>query len=130
MGLIQDAIVLAQAGYSTTSSALDILLPLSGECNYLVWSEITSALDSVSAILWEQDQQVIDAFSKFQRQLVSSLAQEIGFDTLPTDDQDRIQLRVKILGAAARAEDPKRVNRDLISSLSMYTPREPITEVV
>ncbi|PLW07667.1 hypothetical protein PCASD_21723 [Puccinia coronata f. sp. avenae] len=96
MGLIQDAIVLAQAGYSTTSSALDILLPLSGECNYLVWSEITSALDSVSAILWEQDQQVIDAFSKFQRQLVSSLAQEIGFDTLPTDDQDRIQLSQNI----------------------------------
>ncbi|OAV91168.1 hypothetical protein PTTG_04695 [Puccinia triticina 1-1 BBBD Race 1] len=107
MGLIQDAIVLAQAGYSTTPSALDILFPLGGERNYLVWSEITSALDSVSAILWEEDQQVIDGFNKFQRQLVSSLAAEIGFDTLPTDDQDRIQLRVLILGAAARAEDPK-----------------------
>ncbi|KAH9466837.1 hypothetical protein MJO28_000551 [Puccinia striiformis f. sp. tritici] len=107
MGLIQDAIVLAQAGYSSTSSALDILFPLGGERNYLVWSEITSALDSVSSILWEEDQQVIDGFAKFQRQLVSSLAEEIGFDTLPTDDQDRIQLRVLILGAAARADDPK-----------------------
>ncbi|EFP74548.2 Aminopeptidase 2 mitochondrial [Puccinia graminis f. sp. tritici] len=107
MGLIQDAIVLAQAGYSSTSSALDILFPLGGERNYLVWSEITSALDSVSAILWEEGQQVIDGFNKFERQLVSSLAEEIGFDTLPTDDQDRIQLRVLILAAAARAEDPK-----------------------
>jgi aminopeptidase 2 len=107
MGLVQDAIVLAQAGYSSTSSALDILFPLGGERNYLVWSEITSALDSVSAILWEEGQEVIDGFNKFERQLVSSLAEEIGFDTLPTDDQDRIQLRVLILAAAARAEDPK-----------------------
>jgi len=110
MGLIQDAIILAQAGYSSTSSALDILFPLGGERNYLVWSEIYAALNSISAILWEQDQQVIEGFNKFQRQLVSSLAEEIGFDTLPTDDQDRIQLRVTILGAAALAKDPKVLN--------------------
>lgn len=107
MGLIQDAIVLAQAGYSSTSSALDILAPLGGERNYLVWSEITSALDSISNILWEEDAQVVEGFNKFQRTLVSPLAEEIGFETLSSDDQDRIQLRVKILGAAARAGDPK-----------------------
>lgn len=110
MGLIQDAIVLAQAGYSPTTSALDILHPLGGEKNYLVWSEITSALDSISNILWEQDQAVVDGFDKFQRKLVSKLAHEIGVDTLPTDTQDQIQLRVKILAAAARAGDEATLN--------------------
>ncbi|CAH7667912.1 hypothetical protein BY996DRAFT_4583678 [Phakopsora pachyrhizi] len=105
MGLIQDAVVLAQAGYSSTSCALDILHRLGGEKNHLVWSEISQALDSVSNILWEQDQEVTKGFDKFQRNLVSDLAKEIGFDTLSSDNEDRIQLRVKILGLAARSGD-------------------------
>ncbi|MBW0464711.1 hypothetical protein O181_004426 [Austropuccinia psidii MF-1] len=106
MGLIQDAFFLAQAGYSSTSSALDILHPLGEEKNHLVWSEIATALDSVSNILWEETQEVIDGFDGFQRKLVSKLANEIGFDNQASDNQDRIELRVKILAIAARSGDP------------------------
>ncbi|KAH9823958.1 alanyl aminopeptidase [Melampsora americana] len=108
MGLIQDAIELAQAGYSTTSTVLDFLKPLGSERNYLVWSEILTGTSAVAGILWEQDEKVVDSFDRFRLQLVEALAKDIGFEgSGPEETEDRIQLRVKILQAAAAAKDPK-----------------------
>ncbi|KAI9606987.1 hypothetical protein KEM48_001678 [Puccinia striiformis f. sp. tritici PST-130] len=100
MGLIQDAIVLAQAGYSSTSNHLS----LGFRFQYIMGGRSTS----------------YRRFAKFQRQLVSSLAEEIGFDTLPTDDQDRIQLRVLILGAAAEQMIPSRVLSEIKSRFAKF----------
>lgn len=108
MGLIQDAVQLAQAGYSPTSAALDILHKLGNETNYLVWSEILAGTSDVAGILWEQSDEITQGFDKFRRSLVSGLAKEIGFESLAAsgeESEDRIQLRVKILSAAATAKD-------------------------
>lgn len=111
MGLIQDAIELAQAGYSSTSTVLDFLKPLGSERNYLVWSEILTGTGAVAGILWEQDEKLVDSFDRFRLQLVQDLAKDIGFEgNGPEETEDRIQLRVKILQAAAAAKDPKSVS--------------------
>jgi aminopeptidase 2 len=61
MGLIQDAITLAKAGYGKTSGALNLLSKLSGETENLVWTEISSAIGSVGSVWWEQGDEVLDA---------------------------------------------------------------------
>jgi aminopeptidase 2 len=61
MGLVQDAITLAKAGYGTTSGTLNLLSKLSGESENLVWTEISSAVGDVASVWWEQSEEVRNA---------------------------------------------------------------------
>ncbi|KAG0149414.1 hypothetical protein CROQUDRAFT_74268 [Cronartium quercuum f. sp. fusiforme G11] len=105
MGLIQDGFELAQSGHGSTVAALELVRPLAREPSYLVWSEILAGASAVAGLLWEQAPKVVDGFDAFRRTLVGPLAKQIGFEPVPGEGEDQIQLRVKVLSAAAAAKD-------------------------
>lgn len=61
MGLINDAKILAKAGYSKTSGALNLISNFSEEKEYLVWDQIVGTLSSISTTWWEQGEEVSEA---------------------------------------------------------------------
>lgn len=61
MGLINDAKTLAKAGHGKTSGALNLISKFSGEKEHLVWSELVSAISSISNVWWEQGDDVASA---------------------------------------------------------------------
>jgi len=68
MGLVQDATVLAKAGYGKTSAALTLLSKMASEKESLVWTEISGALNDVSSAWWEQPQEVRDGYVSILKQ--------------------------------------------------------------
>ncbi|KAG8895964.1 Aminopeptidase 2 mitochondrial, partial [Tulasnella sp. 417] len=99
MGLVSDAMILAKAGISQTSTALDLIQSLKNEkeCNQL---------QKLEKILWEQPEEVRDDFDAFRRALIKPLVDELGYEYSPDDSADTIQLRTLVIAAAADAKDP------------------------
>ncbi|KIO32561.1 hypothetical protein M407DRAFT_213745 [Tulasnella calospora MUT 4182] len=113
MGLVSDALILAKAGISQTSAALDLIKSLKSEKEYLVWSAIDSQLGKLTKILWEQPEEVRDDFNAFRRSLMRPLVDKLGYEYSPDDSADTIQLRTLAIAAAAGAKDP-----DVIAQLA------------
>ncbi|KAG9049074.1 Aminopeptidase 2 mitochondrial [Tulasnella sp. UAMH 9824] len=105
MGLVSDALILAKAGISQTSAALDLINSLKNEKEYLVWSVVDSQLAELDAILWEQPEEVRNDLDLFLRSLVKPLIERLGYEYSPEDSADTIQLRTLAIAAAAGAKD-------------------------
>ncbi|KIO15900.1 hypothetical protein M407DRAFT_235051 [Tulasnella calospora MUT 4182] len=110
MGLVSDALILAKAGISQTSAALDLIKSLKNEKEYLVWSVIDSQLDKLNKILWEQPEEIRDNFDAFRRSLMKPLVNKLGYEYSLDDSADTIQLRTLAITAAADAKDPDVIN--------------------
>ncbi|KAG8910494.1 Aminopeptidase 2 mitochondrial, partial [Tulasnella sp. 408] len=95
MGLVSDALILAKAGISQTSAALDLIKSLKNEKEYLVWAVVDSQLAELGAILWEQPEE----------SLVKPLIDRLGYEYSSDDSADTIQLRTLAIAAAADAKD-------------------------
>lgn len=98
MGLVADAVILAKAGSSKTSAALDLIESLKGEkecepnaalcCDQslilldvdLVWSAIESQIAKVNKILWEQPEEVRENFKAFRRVRSQAYLTRLRFD--------------------------------------------------
>lgn len=106
MGLVQDAYVLASSGYSETSTALDFVSQLAQEPEHLVWGEIIACVGAVSNTWWENDK-VSAGLQKLEQSLYGPWANTLGLDVGKDESEDRIELRQKIIAAAASAEHPE-----------------------
>ncbi|KAG8895946.1 Aminopeptidase 2 mitochondrial, partial [Tulasnella sp. 417] len=91
MGLVSDAMILAKAGISQTSTALDLIKSLKNE------KECKCSIES---------RLVRDDFDAFRQSLMKPLVDELGYEYSPDDSADTIQLRTLVIAAAADAKDP------------------------
>lgn len=105
MGLVQDATVLAQSGYSKTSGALALLNKFGGEKENLVWDEISGALGKIAATWWANSEEDREAISKFRRTLLGPVADRLGFEYKDDDDVDTIELRTTAISVSAACGD-------------------------
>jgi aminopeptidase 2 len=100
-------ILLAEAGYTRTSSALSFIKSMSGEHEYLVWFEIAESLRRLLDTWWEQPEEILEGVRRFARSLFGPLVEKVGFVHLPDDDIEARQFRVLAIAAAAASEVPE-----------------------
>ncbi|KAG8952836.1 Aminopeptidase 2 mitochondrial [Tulasnella sp. 419] len=112
MGLVSDALILAKAGISSTSSGLELIKNLRGEKENLVWSSISTELAGLNKIFWEQPQEVRDNFDAFRRYLFKPIVDRLGYEYSETDSPDTVELRTLAITVAAAAND-----KDVVSEL-------------
>ncbi|KAL8278732.1 hypothetical protein RQP46_008801 [Phenoliferia psychrophenolica] len=115
LGILQDAIVLAEAGFSTTSSTLNLINKMTSnteESEFLIWAEVGSALKRIISTWWEQPKDVRDAILAFGSSIIGPLVQKLGYQHLESDDTDTKLFRVMAIASAAVAE-----NEEVISFL-------------
>lgn len=110
LGLVQDVILLSEAGYTPTSSALDLMKQLASESEHLVWVEIAQALQRILDVWWEQPEEVLEGVKAFARSLFGPLVEKVGFAHLEEDDAEARQFRVLAIAAAAASEVPSYVS--------------------
>ncbi|KAH7097538.1 leucyl aminopeptidase [Auriculariales sp. MPI-PUGE-AT-0066] len=106
MGLIDDVFSLAQAGYTKTSSALELLSGLRHESEYLVWQSATHSLDHLIRIWWEEFPEV-DLLNKLRVTLYKPVVNRLGYEFRSTDSVDITQLRAHAIAQAANGGDPE-----------------------
>lgn len=111
LGLVQDAILLSEAGYTPTSSSLSLVQSFASETDYLVWAEIAELFKRLVDAWWEQPKEVLDGIKAFARSLFGPLTQRVGFAHLTEDSEDTKKLRVLALAVASAAEEPSYVAR-------------------
>ena len=104
-GLLGDAGALATSGYQKTSSLLDLLAGLKNEKEYVVWSESASRIGSIKAAWLFEPKEVLKGLKKFQRDLFSPIAHEIGWDFKPRDSDILKQLKTLTFGEAGYGGD-------------------------
>ncbi|EUC58817.1 leucyl aminopeptidase [Rhizoctonia solani AG-3 Rhs1AP] len=91
--LISDAMTLARAGYGKTSGGLDLISHLRDETEYLVWKTISSELNLLESVWWEQPQEITDALRDFQRYLLAPLVKKLGYEYKDSESPDVHELR-------------------------------------
>lgn len=86
VGLVADACALATSGYQKTSSALTLFRALAeaGEKEFLVWDQILARLGSIR-MAWIQDETVVNALLKLQREITAPLAHKLGWEFTDND---------------------------------------------
>lgn len=110
MGLVGDAFELAQAGYSKTSSALDLVSALKNETEYLVWHSIASQLDHLIWVWWEESPE-FDQLNKFRATIFKPLVNRLGFEYKASDDVDTRQLRTLAITQSAMSGEQSVIDR-------------------
>ncbi|GAA5834060.1 hypothetical protein JCM11251_003607 [Rhodosporidiobolus azoricus] len=107
VGIVQDVVALAEAGYSSTVSSLDFIRRLStSEQDFLVWTEIAGAFARIQTAWWEQPAAVKEAFKAIARQVFWPMVNKLGFEPSEGEEMDTRRFRALILSAAAVAEEP------------------------
>ncbi|CAJ0547689.1 Ff.00g044430.m01.CDS01 [Fusarium sp. VM40] len=104
-GMIADAGALAAAGYQKTSGLLSLLQGFDSENEFIVWDEITLRVGSLRDAWIFEDDDVNKALKAFQRDLVSKIANEIGWDITDADDFTAQRFKALMFGKAAIVED-------------------------
>ncbi|GAA5820809.1 hypothetical protein JCM10212_002096 [Sporobolomyces blumeae] len=105
VGLVQDVVVLSEAGYLSTTTALSLFKTLGDkESQFLVWTEIADAFREMLDAWWEQPEGVVDALRSFARSLFEPLAKRLGYEHRDNEDPTTKRFRTMVISALAAAE--------------------------
>ncbi|PMD12495.1 aminopeptidase-like protein [Hyaloscypha hepaticicola] len=80
IGLIADALAVAQSGRSKTSPVLALLQTFDEEKNFFVWKTIFSALESIQQAWAFESEAVLASLKLFKRRLISKILKDKGWE--------------------------------------------------
>lgn len=104
-GMIADAGALAASGYQKTSGILNLLKSFDTESAYIVWNEILTRINSVRNTWIFEDESTKSALKRFQLQLCSAKAHELGWTFTENEDHVLSQFKSLMFGSAGMAGD-------------------------
>lgn len=105
LGLLNDAFTLAQAGYTNTTSALDLLHTWRREQSPLVLQAAALGVGRLASVWWEQPRRVRAAFDQWRQTLFAPLARQLTLTASSNDTLSIRDLRATVVAAAAAAGD-------------------------
>ena len=109
-GMIADAGSLAAAGYQKTSGILNLLKSFDTESAYIVWNEILTRISAARSTWIFEDEDTKAALKRFQLQLCSAKAHELGWEFTENEDHILSQFKSLMFGSAGMAGDEKIIN--------------------
>jgi aminopeptidase 2 len=86
LGLIADALAVAQSDRSKTSTVLALLQTFQDEENFFVWKAILSALETITQAWAFESEAVLSALKTFKSRLVSKILKKKGWEFRKDDD--------------------------------------------
>ncbi|PQE12886.1 hypothetical protein CJF30_00002794 [Rutstroemia sp. NJR-2017a BBW] len=99
IGLIGDAGHLAISGEASATAFLSLVESLSGESDYYVWTKILQPCGTIKSIFAEEPE-ILDGMKAFILKLVSSAAENIGWEQPADEDFLKSRLRPLLLQSA------------------------------
>lgn len=103
LGVVEDVVALARAGYLSSTSALEILSAFSNETNYTVWTSVSDKLDAFWQIL--KSDPVYPKFETYARNIFAAKGKELGWDAKSDEDHLTALLRSLVLRNLAVYQD-------------------------
>lgn len=118
IGLVYDALALAQAGFSTVSSALSLIDVLRNESEFAVWESILSNLATLRSVWWEYPD-LVEVLSRFEQGLVQPIVKRLGYDSIDEESADVRALRASAITSAAAVKEQS-VVQELTQRFARY----------
>jgi len=118
MGLVDDALALSKAGFSTVSSALSLIDVLRNEEEYLVWESISKNFNLIRSV-WFEHPDIVDSIAKFRQELFSPIVKRLGYEYHDSDSSDIRELRTLAIGQAAAGNEAS-VIKELTGRFAHY----------
>ncbi|XP_075224213.1 puromycin-sensitive aminopeptidase isoform X2 [Lycorma delicatula] len=99
LGLLDDLFALVQAGHSSTVQVLKLMLAMTHEDNFTVWSTISNCLGKLGVLLSNTDFE--DSFKAYGRKLLKDVGNKLGWEPKPNESHLDTLLRSLVLGRLA-----------------------------
>jgi len=109
LGLENDAFALARAGLLSTQHALNLGTAYKNESDYTVWSDLSSGMDELGALLWGDP--CYENFEAFARDLYRGVAGRIGWDKKEGESHLTTLLRSLVIGELGGYGDAKTIDQ-------------------
>jgi aminopeptidase 2 len=106
-GMIADAGALAASGYQKTSGILSLLQGFKSEPQFVVWEELFTRIGLLRSAWTFEDQEVKDALKKYQLDLCSDKAHELGWIFKESDGHIEQQFKSLLFSTAGLSGDEK-----------------------
>ncbi len=108
-GIIRDAFVLSEAGYSSSEDALSLATAYINDESYIVWSELATEIGKLKSILFGTE--VYPEFQKYIVVLFSEIAKKVGWKAKDNEDHSTSLLRSIALGVLGRNGDEETLEK-------------------
>ena len=105
IGLLSDALAVAESGYSKTSSVLTLLEVFDEETNFFVWKQILGVLETISGAWSFEEEPVKEGLKLFKKRLVSKCLGKKGWEF--NDGDNKVEQMFKALIFSNSGADPK-----------------------
>ncbi len=103
LGILDDAIALARAGYIRTSGALDLVAGCRGYVDYNVWLTISGLLQAVENLL--DGAESLGHLQELSRELLRPIAEQVGWNPKPSDGHLDSLLRSLVIARLGHGAD-------------------------
>lgn len=107
IGLIADAGALPISGTGKTSGFLGLAAGFNGETEVHVWTGILTALGKISSVWYTEPEAVQQGIQKYKQDVLDTIVKRVGFEYPKGETPSQVQLRTKIILAAAEASHPE-----------------------
>lgn len=103
IGLLSDSYALCKAGYLDPLQLVKLLKGFQGEDNDKVFAELATVLGGLDRIVRQgMEEATATAFIAFASKLVTPAFAKVGWETAPTDDDNKKLLRSTLVGLVAK----------------------------
>ncbi|KAF3934015.1 Laeverin [Dactylella cylindrospora] len=104
-GMVADAGALVASGHQKTSGFLALVKGFTEEKEYVVWSEILNRVGSIRGAWVFEEQDVKDGLKAFNKNIISSIAHELGWEFKESDSHIIQQFKALAFGSAGMSDD-------------------------
>ncbi|XP_050429789.1 puromycin-sensitive aminopeptidase isoform X2 [Adelges cooleyi] len=109
LGLLDDLFALVQAGLSRTDEVLELMLAMTDEDNYSVWSTMSNVLGKLAILLSNVEGETDQLFKQYNRILLKKIAEKLGWNPKPKESHLETMLRGLVIARLVSSADPETI---------------------
>ncbi|XP_026812969.1 puromycin-sensitive aminopeptidase isoform X2 [Rhopalosiphum maidis] len=126
LGLLDDLFALVQAGLSSTDEVLNLMLAMTDEDNYSVWSSMSNVLGKLAILLSNVEGDTEQLFKQYNRILLKKISTKLGWTPQPNESHLETMLRGLVMARLVSSADPDVISEAKIKFANHLSGKETI----
>lgn len=106
LGLLDDLFALVQAGLSSTDEVLRLMLAMTDEDNFSVWSSMSNVLGKLAILLSNVEGETEKLFKQYNRVLLKKISTKLGWTPQSNESHLETMLRGLVMARLVSSGDP------------------------
>lgn len=106
LGLLEDLSALVQAGLSSTEDVLRLMLAMTDEDDYSVWSSMSNVIGKLAMLLSNVEGETEELFKQYNQVLLKKILAKLGWTPKPEESHLEKMLRGLVIARSVYSADP------------------------